>query len=212
MSDEREIEQFAKDPALLVQLCRQVIGRLDDASTNTDVLEKEAQLREISRSIERLEKAGVAVPDVLRAEKTRLVVALGIQTESSHALGILADAFDAISSELKARLGRGAENTSARRPRSGRPRSPKTSHNTLRLLITEALKLRGGSAKKNDILKDMEQELQGKLLPGDLEWRAATNDYAWQNNACWERYQMAQEGILKRDSPKGIWELSEDQR
>ena len=58
----------------------------------------------------------------------------------------------------------------------------------------------------------MEQKLTGKLLPGDLEWRETTNEHAWQNNACWERYQMTQDGVLKTGSPRGIWELSEDHR
>ena len=48
-------------------------GKSSTASTpapmTSDVGEQEAQLREISKTIERLEKAGVSVPDVLRGEK-----------------------------------------------------------------------------------------------------------------------------------------------
>ena len=43
-------------------------------------------------------------------------------------------------------------------------------------------------------------------------WREATREYVWQNNAKWERFQMIQEGLLRRGSPRGIWELSEDQQ
>jgi hypothetical protein len=51
-----------------------------------------------------------------------------------------------------------------------------------------------------------------KLLPGDAEWRAATKDHAWENNAKWERYRMTQEGIIRTGSPRGIWELNKDEK
>jgi hypothetical protein len=38
-----------------------------------------------------------------------------------------------------------------------------------------------------------------------------TDGYVWQNNACRGRYQMTREGILRTDSPRGIWELIEQQ-
>ena len=44
----------------------------------------EAQLREIARAIDKLDKLGVPVPDALRAEKTRLAAALGVSAEASR--------------------------------------------------------------------------------------------------------------------------------
>ena len=55
----------------------------------------------------------------------------------------------------------------------------------------------------------MERQMDGKFLPGDKEWREATAEYTWQNNAKWERFRMTKEGILCSDSPRGIWELTE---
>ena len=83
MSDGSEIERFVKDPGLLVELCREVIDEIDAGTDETDSAEREAQLREIAKAIERLEKVGVSVPDVLRAEKTRLAASLRPDCEPS---------------------------------------------------------------------------------------------------------------------------------
>ena len=70
----------------------------------------------------------------------------------------------------------------------------------------------GGRARVADVIEEMGRQLKGKLLPGDLEWRESTNEYAWQNNAKWERYHMTQDGTLRSDSPRGYWELGEGQK
>ncbi len=55
----------------------------------------------------------------------------------------------------------------------------------------------------------MGRQLEGKLLSGDMAWRESTAEYAWQNNAKWERYRMTRDGTLRNDSPRGYWELGE---
>ncbi|QQG64959.1 hypothetical protein [Desulfobulbus oligotrophicus] len=212
MSHGGEVERYMKDPGLLVELCRKVIERLDTGSENGETAAMEAQLREIARTIDKLDKQGVPVPDALRAEKTRLAAALGVSAEATQMLNHLADELEELLKELKDRIGRTPEAAPTKKPRTKRSKSPKTDKAILRILIIEALRHLGGSAPKNDVLKYMEEKLLGKLLPGDLEWREATNDHAWQNNACWERNAMKNDGILKADSTRGIWELSEGHR
>ena len=63
----------------------------------------------------------------------------------------------------------------------------------------------------HDVLDWMEEHLKDKLLPGDLE-RRTTGELVWQNNTCWERFTLVQEGILKSHSPRGIWELTDGHR
>src|SRR5690606_27383243 len=142
-----------------------------------------------------------------------LAATLGVSAEATQALNHLADELEELLNELKERIGRTPEATSVKKkPHAKRSKSLKTDKRILRQLIIEALRHLGGSAPKNDVLTYMEEMLHGKLLPGDLEWREATNDQAWQNSACWERYAMTQDGTQKTGSPRGIWELSEDQR
>jgi len=210
MSEEKNHSRYINDPSLLVELCREVIEVLDAGVDDAEIKEKEAQLKEIARSIERLEKSGVAVPDVLRAEKTRLVSSLSIHAEASQALAQLVGDFEEILKDLRTRLGQYESATGTKKTKGKRSRTPKTPSTTLRECIITALKRLGGSAHKNEVLKYVGMQLEGKLLPGDMEWRESTNDYAWQNNTCWERFRMTQDGVLRSDSPRGTWELSEE--
>lgn len=195
MSDASEIERFVKDPGLLVELCREVIDEIDAGTDETDAAERETQLREIAKAIERLEKAGVSVPDVLRAEKTRLAASLAVHASATQALTQLADEFASIAKELKARLGQ-APTPTGPKPRARRSRAPRTDKTVLREQIIQALRKLGGSARVSEVIEEMGHQLDGKLLPGDTEWREATNEYVWQNNAKWERYRMTQDGTL----------------
>ena len=212
MSRNIDIGRFIKDPGLLIELCREVIDRIDCAPDNAKTSEKEAQLREIAKAVEKLEKMGVPVPDALRAEKTRLAVELGSQTQAEQTLQHLAKELDGIIKDLNARLGHDSDTPNAKKPRTKRSRSPKTDKKVLRKNIIKALRSLGGRAKVADVIKEMGRQLEGKLLPGDLEWRESTNEYAWQNNAKWERYSMTQDGTLRSDSPRGYWELGEERR
>ena len=93
MSNGNDIAGFVKNPSKMVDLCRDVIDQLDDSSKGVVVAEQEAQLHAIAKAIEQLEKSDVAVPDPLRAEKTRLAAALAVHADAKQALAQLADEF-----------------------------------------------------------------------------------------------------------------------
>ena len=208
----QNIDSFVKDPDLLIRLCRDVIDRIDCVPDDAKIRMKEAQLHEIAKAVEKLEKTGVPVPDALRAEKTKLVADLSTQTQSEKTLRHLAYGLNGISKYLNDRLGHGTDARNAKKPRARRSRTPKTDKMVLRRNIIKALRTLGGRAKVADVIEEMGRQLEGKLLPGDLEWRESTNEYAWQNNAKWERYKMTQDGTLRSDSPRGFWELAEERK
>ncbi len=210
MNDGDAIDRFVKDPSQLVELCRDVIDQLDASSEEVAVAEQEAQLRAIAKAVEQLERSGVAVPESLRAEKTRIAAALAVHSDAKQALAQLADEFQDILKDLRERLGQNTTNPEAK-PRAKRSTLPKTPQSILREHIIQALKTLGGRARVSDVIEQMAKQLDGKLLPGDNIWRDATNEPAWQNNAKWERFQMTQDGALRRGSPRGIWELGEGQ-
>jgi exonuclease VII small subunit len=212
MGNDSDIDRFVKDPNLLIELCRKVIDRMDSGTVDPKNGEKEAQLREIAKAVEKLEKMGVPVPDALRAEKTRLAAGLGIQAQAEQALQHLSDELAAILKSINTRLGRGSDPPTAKKPRVKRSRSPKTNKDVLRKYIIQALKNLGGRARVSDVIEEMGRQLESKLLPGDMEWRDSTREYVWQNNAKWERYKMTQDGTLRSDSPRGYWELGEGQQ
>jgi len=208
MNSSPDYDPYLKNPDQLIILLKNVIEDLASQENKDQTTMMETQLREISRTIEKLEKMGVDSPDALRAEKTRLVASLSIQSESYLLLNRLADGLNEIILDLNDKIGRNPDQTKRKRQSGKRVRLPRTDNKTLRNLIIEALQHFGGSANINDVLKFMEAQLEGKFLPGDLVWRETTRDHAWQNNACWERYEMVKDGILRSDSPRGTWELS----
>lgn len=212
MNNGAGVECYVKNPSLLLELCREVVERLDVGTENGETLAMEAQLREIARAIDKLDKHSVPVPDAVRAEKTRLAAALGVSTETTQALNYLVEELGELVKDLKARIGRTSKITLSRKPRAKRSKAPKTEAATFRYLIVEVLQSFGGHAKVAKILGEVEERLRGKFLPGDLEVRQDGKTLAWRNNAQWERLRMVHDGILRSDSPNGVWELSEDQR
>lgn len=212
MSYGGEVERYVKDPSLLVELCREVMNRLDAGRENGETASMEAQLREIARAIEKLDRQSVPVPDALRAEKTRLAANLGVSAEASQTLNHLSEELEALIQDVKSRLGSSLEVSPVKKPRTKRSKAEKTSPAKLRILIVEVLKVKGGSAKVREVLDEIGKRLEDELLPGDLEVRQDGKTLAWQNNVCWQRFRLVEDGILKPDSPRGIWELSEDQQ
>ncbi len=213
MTDTSDIQPLARDPSLLLEALRDLIEYLDSDAEEVPVAEQEVQLRAIAKAVEQLEKAGVTVPEPLRAEKTRIVAAIAVHREAQQALAQLADELSEIVTDLRQRIGQAETKTADAKPHARRPKLPKTAKQVLREQIVLALKQLGGKAKVSDVIEEMTRQLDGKLQPGDLVLRGgATKEPAWQNNTQWERYQMVQDGLLRGDSPRGVWELSEDYR
>jgi len=208
MSDSHDMERFAKDPGLLVELCQDVIDRLDVTADEALVAEQEAQLKVIARAVDQLEKSGVAVPDMLRAEKSRLVLALASYTESRQMLTQLADEFDELLKNLRERLGQNGAGAEIK-PRQKRSKLPRTSKEALRLLIIQSLESRHGKATVSEVKADLSKFLDGKLQAGDLEYRQDGKTLVWLNNVQWERLQMCRDGLIRNDSKSGVWELAE---
>lgn len=202
-----------EDPQKINQLIdelREEIHRLIEVDNSEGKRAMETQLGEIARAIANLEKKQIFVPEVLRAEKTRLIAAVDVKSEAARLLSYLIQELESIIREFKPLVTAKRDEQTGKKIRRSRSRTPKTSNQTLRKLIIEALQHYGGSATKRDVHTYIGDALKDKLLPGDLEWRESTRDLAWQNNTDWERNKMRLEGVIKSGSPTGIWELSEE--
>jgi len=216
MSHGTDIDRFIKDPILLVDLFHEVIERLDAGENNTEAAAEraamEAQLREIAKAVEKLEKMGVPVPDPLRAEKTRLAAALGVKDEKTQTLTNLAEALGGVLREIRTRLQQRQPQPLGGKMQPERVPSDRLPRSVLREATINALQVLGGRSPVKSIFDEMAQQLEGRFLPGDLVWLESTKKFAWQNAVKHERPKMVDEGILRGDSPKGVWELSEDHR
>lgn len=79
-----------------------------------------------------------------------------------------------------------------------------------RVPILQALSGMGGSGDAEDVLDRVGEEMMGLLSEPDYEpLRSEPDTPRWRSVARWARNTMVNEGLLKKDSPRGIWEISD---
>jgi len=70
-----------------------------------------------------------------------------------------------------------------------------------------------GSGKISEVLPRVELAMKGVLKDVDYEPLASDSDLPrWRNTAQWARWSMVKEGLLKGDSPRGMWEITDSGR
>ncbi len=76
-----------------------------------------------------------------------------------------------------------------------------------RLPILEVLEELGGKAPANKVIERVKQKVVHLLKPADYE-PLPSGAIRWRKKAEWTRYNLVREGLMKKDSPRGIWEIS----
>lgn len=73
--------------------------------------------------------------------------------------------------------------------------------------ILHILQEHGGALKKAEVLVELEPILREALAEEDWE---IINDgqIRWKNRAAWVRNYLAEGGLLSRDAPRGVWEIT----
>jgi hypothetical protein len=95
-----------------------------------------------------------------------------------------------------------------RSPRSRRGR--RTPEDVFRLPILRALVALGGSAPLHSVLTRVFAEVEGSLTEVDFEpLPSEPTTPRWQNTAQWARKKLVMEGLMRNDSPRGTWAISE---
>lgn len=76
--------------------------------------------------------------------------------------------------------------------------------------LLEALVEMGGGGRARDVLDKVGQKMKRTLKPKDYEAFAHPGQQMrWRNTVQWARNLMVNEdGRMKKDSPRGIWEIS----
>ena len=88
-------------------------------------------------------------------------------------------------------------------------RGLRTSEEAFRRPILETLVEMGGSAPVNEALDKVEDKMKNILNNYDRQpLPSYPNTVRWRNTAQWCRNSMVQEGLMKADSPRGVWEIS----
>ena len=179
---------------------------LSETSENRVDITVNTQLREITKTIERLEKLNISVPESLLTEKSNLLSLIVQPTISIELVNEIYTRLNLLIESLTIIL---KNSNHGDRSKSRRSKLPMTKHQILRECIINALMEYNGSADRNTIKDHVGEQLKDKFLPGDLEWRDDWKCYVWQNRVCWELNNMRIAGILKPKKKTGIWELDD---
>jgi restriction system protein len=89
----------------------------------------------------------------------------------------------------------------------------KTPEEEYRIPILQALAERNGSARVREVLGQVYEKIKHRLNDVDREQLPSNSKTTrWENTAQWARHRMVQEGLLKSNSPHGVWEITEKGR
>jgi hypothetical protein len=101
---------------------------------------------------------------------------------------------------------------SRRRKRRQRQAVNKTPNHAYRVPILEALEQLGGRGRVQEVLSTVYVKMKDRLMGDDLKPLPSGNSVRWENTARWERQHMVNEGLLRDNSPVGVWEMTEEGR
>lgn len=170
----------------------------------------EMLLEEIETEIELVNKVGAKAFEVRDYERARAAL-----EQAGHIIAFRSKVDD-IRREWSLLAGQHPEANDTLEDHGGRRnlgrlrRGLRTPEEAYNLPILQALDSLGGSAPVGQVIEKMRQLMAGVLREVDFEPLASDPESPrWRNSAQWARNSMAREGLLKNDSPRGIWELSE---
>lgn len=86
--------------------------------------------------------------------------------------------------------------------------APKLPQKEFRLPLLMTLLKAGGSAPAKDVRATIEPLISYRLREGDYE-SVSTGDPRWWNAVCWTRNELVKEGLMRGDSERGTWEVSD---
>jgi len=68
----------------------------------------------------------------------------------------------------------------------------------------------GGHAATRDAIKAVGEALGDKITEHDRELLKSSGKIRWQNRVQFSRLRLAERGLISRDSPVGLWEITEE--
>lgn len=89
------------------------------------------------------------------------------------------------------------------------PKGLRTPDDAFRMPLLQALVELDGSAEVNEVLDLVGKKMRKALNEYDSEpLQSDPNSIRWRNTAQWCRLTLVREGLMKGDSPRGVWEIT----
>ena len=198
---DEKIEQLLLESKNRIEELNDIIKNFDKSEIN---LNKE-KLQTLEKSINDLYDKGLSnLTTELQREKTKI-------EESMHDYLNAEEELLALKRKLRDLLDLILIDDKPERKKRTR-RGEKTPQDAYIIPILESLIESGGEGRAKDILGMVEQKIKGILKDVDYELLPSGIDIRWRNTAMWVKTDMKNQGLLKSDSPHGIWEISEKGR
>lgn len=89
------------------------------------------------------------------------------------------------------------------------PRGVRTPEREFIVPILQVLAEKGGQAESTELVQSVLERMRPILKPGDFETPAKTNQPRWKTTLYLARALMVRQGLLRSDSPRGVWAISE---
>ncbi|MEE9305287.1 MAG: winged helix-turn-helix domain-containing protein [bacterium] len=80
------------------------------------------------------------------------------------------------------------------------------------LPLLKTLVKHGGRIESSIACKEVKGLVKDKIIPSDHELVDSGVDIRWRNVIRWARKRLVEDGLMKKNSPRGIWEISEEGR
>ena len=91
------------------------------------------------------------------------------------------------------------------------PQGEITPNKAYEIPVLQALVQLDGSGTADSVLRLVEERMRASFRPKDFEL-IPSGMIRWRKGVNWTRYAMKKKGLIKSDSPRGIWEISEKGR
>lgn len=91
---------------------------------------------------------------------------------------------------------------------NSRTKLPKTPQKDFEEPLILVLAKLGGRAPLDQIRGEIYLRVKSKLREGDYTNLLSTGEERWWNATCWARNELKEQGLISRESPRGIWELT----
>lgn len=89
------------------------------------------------------------------------------------------------------------------------PKGVRTPNREFELPILQVLVSLGGKGRMADVLDKLGEVMRAALNESDYQPLPSDPDSVrWRNTAQWTRYTLVQQGDMKPDSPRGVWEIT----
>ena len=101
-----------------------------------------------------------------------------------------------------------AVNAQRRRRTTGNGHREQTLYSEFDRPLLESLVALGGKSSAEEVLQNMKSRMAPILKPRDFDV-VSSGEERWRNTARWRRNALVKLGLLKPDSPRGIWEITD---